>query len=90
VSAGSQSRAALVLALVAVVLAATGVAQSAGTAVRKALRPGGVLRLDRHAKVPVAALPKVRAAKNADALAGKTTSSPRAAARIPSISAPGA
>jgi hypothetical protein len=39
------------------------------------LRPGAVVRLNRHGKIPLAALPKVRGARNADRLAGRRASS---------------
>jgi hypothetical protein len=35
------------------------------------IKPGGILRLDKKAKVPQKALPKVRAARNSDRLAGR-------------------
>jgi hypothetical protein len=74
VSPRATSGAALAVALVALVLSATGVAQSATKKVKSALRPHAVLRLDSHAKVPVKALPKVRSAVNADTLQGKKLS----------------
>jgi hypothetical protein len=67
--------AALVVSLVALTMSVTGAAE----AVRKGLRHGGsskprphaLLRLDRHGKVPVRAIPMVRRAKRADRLGSK-------------------
>ena len=59
--------AALAVSLVAVILALTGMAGAA-------LKPHAVLRLDKHGKVPVTALPKVPKAKNADRLGNRKAS----------------
>jgi hypothetical protein len=53
------------MAVVLVLASATVVVAAGG------LKPGGVLRLDKRGKVPQKALPKVRASRNADRLAGR-------------------
>ncbi len=58
--------AALVIAVLALVLSTTGVADAARKAVSRKLRPNAVLRLDSKAKIPVKALPKVPRATRAD------------------------
>lgn len=71
-----KSTAALVLAFIAVVLSVTGVGEAArrqlASAVSGTPRPHAVLRLDGKGRVPLAALPKVRAARNADRVGGRT------------------
>lgn len=63
--------AALVIAVLALVLSTTGLADAAKKAVSAKLRPGGVLRLDAKAKVPMKALPKVPRAVRADRVGGQ-------------------
>jgi hypothetical protein len=53
------------MTVVLVLASATAVIAAGG------LKPGGLLRLDRKGKVPHKALPKVRASRNADRLAGR-------------------
>jgi hypothetical protein len=53
------------MAVVLLLASATAVVAAGG------LKPGGVLRLDKRGKVPQKALPKVRASRNADRLAGR-------------------
>jgi hypothetical protein len=53
------------MTVVLVLASATAVIAAGG------LKPGGLLRLDRKGKVPQKALPKVRASRNADRLAGR-------------------
>jgi hypothetical protein len=72
------ARAALAVAVAALVLSMTGVSD----AVRKHVfpsastkpRPYGVLRLNKHKQFPASAIPKVRAAKRADKVGGKRAS----------------
>ena len=66
--------AALVIAVLALVLSTTGLADAAKKAVSQKLRPNAVLRLDSKAKVPVKALPtlpKVARATRADNVGGQ-------------------
>ena len=66
--------AALVLALTAAVLSTTGVADGAKARLVRVVskpKPRAVLRLDKRARFPARAIPKVRAARNADRLNGK-------------------
>ncbi len=70
-----RKHAALVLALLAVVLSFTGVADAAREAAVKIVskpRPNAVLKLDKKGKFPAKAIPKVAAAKRADRLGGKS------------------
>jgi hypothetical protein len=53
------------MTVVLVLASATAVVAAGG------LKPGGLLRLDKKGKVPQKALPKVRASRNADRLAGR-------------------
>jgi hypothetical protein len=53
------------MAVVLLLASATAVVAAGG------LKPGGVLRLDKRGKVPLKALPKVKASRNADRLAGR-------------------
>ena len=53
------------MTVVLVLASATAVIAAGG------LKPGGLLRLDKKGKVPQKALPKVRASRNADRLAGR-------------------
>lgn len=64
--------AALVLALIAVALSVTGVADAARKALVTQLKPGAVVRLDAKKKVPAKVLPTVSRAKSADAVGGQT------------------
>ena len=70
--------AALAVAIVSLVLSATGVSE----AVRRGLlsgastkpKPFGVLRLNKHKKFPARVIPKVRSARNADRVGGRRAS----------------
>jgi hypothetical protein len=67
--------AALVVALFALVLSTTPVADAARTAAVRFVtkpKPHAVLKLDAKGRFPAKAIPKVSSAKNADKLAGKT------------------
>jgi hypothetical protein len=66
-----RKNAALIVALLAVVFALTGVADAALKVVSKP-RPNAVLKLDRKGKFPAKAIPKVASAKNADRVGGKS------------------
>ena len=66
-----RNHAALIVALLAVVLALTGVADAALKVVSKP-RPNAVLKLDRKGRFPAAAIPKVASAKNADRVGKKS------------------
>jgi hypothetical protein len=61
----------LAVAVLALVLAVSGVADAALKVVSKP-KPNAVLKLDRKGKFPAKAIPKVASAKNADRLGGKT------------------
>jgi hypothetical protein len=65
--------AALVVALVALISSTTGLADAAKHAVLGSSKPkpGGLLRLDRHAKFPVKAIPTVKLATKANKLSSK-------------------
>lgn len=63
--------AALVIAVLALVLSVTGLADAARQAVRQQLRPGAVVRLDSKRKVPTRVLPKVPRATRADNVGGQ-------------------
>lgn len=63
--------AALVVAVLALVLSTTGLADAARTAVRQQLKPNAVVRLDAKRKVPSKLLPKVPRATRADNLGGQ-------------------
>ncbi len=64
---------AVLLALVAVVLSTTAESDAARSLPGPSVKPRkfGILRLDRKAKFPVAAIPKVRRARNADRVGGR-------------------
>jgi hypothetical protein len=66
-----RKHAALAIALLAVVLSLTGVADAALKVVSKP-KPNAVLKLDRKGKFPAKAIPKVASARNADTLGGRT------------------
>ncbi len=63
--------AALVIAVLALVLSTTGLAEAGRKAVGQKLRPNAVLRLDAKAKVPTRALRKVPRATRADNVGGQ-------------------
>lgn len=68
-----KKHAALIVALLALVLSFTGVADAARQAVANVVskpKPNAVLRLDKKGKFPAKAIPKVDAAKRADRLGG--------------------
>ncbi len=71
--------AALVLSLLALVAATTGWAEAARTAVLPGPsvkpRPFGILRLDKRRQFPASAIPKVRSARNADRVGGRSAAS---------------
>lgn len=72
--------AAITIAVIALVMSVSGMADAARHAVRSALRPGAAVRLDSHKKIPVAVLPKLpqsilpllARARDADHLGGKS------------------
>jgi len=67
--------AALVVALLALVLSVTGVADAARAAAVRFVskpRPNAVLKLDKKGKFPAKAIPKVASARSADRLGGRT------------------
>jgi hypothetical protein len=66
-----RKHAALAVAMLAVVLSLTGVADAALKVVSKP-KPNAVLKLDRKGKFPAKAIPKVASAKNADTVGGKS------------------
>jgi hypothetical protein len=79
VKSRNLARAALALSVLALVVSATGWSHAAVSAVQSALpgpskrpRPFGILRLDRRARFPVRAIPKVAAARRADRVGGRT------------------
>ena len=79
-----KSTAALVVAVIALVLSFTGAGEAARKAVEARLKPGQVVRLDKRAKVPAAAIPRLPASalpkrvRDSARLAGKPASAYRA------------
>jgi hypothetical protein len=68
-----KKHAALIVALLALVLSFTGVADAARDTVAKVVskpKPNAVLKLDKKGKFPAKAIPKVASAKNADRVGG--------------------
>lgn len=70
-----KSYAALIIAVLALVASLTGAADAAKRAITGAStkpRPYGVLKLNKHKRFPASVIPKVRAAKRADRVGGRT------------------
>ena len=70
-----MSRAALALSMLAVVLSFTGAAEAARQTLANVVskpKPKAVLRLDGKGRFPASAIPKVRAAREADTLGGRS------------------
>lgn len=65
-------RAAFAVALAALVLSTTGLADAARKAVTQQFKPNAVVRLDKNRKIPAKVLPKVASARAADRVDGKT------------------
>ncbi|WP_158276853.1 hypothetical protein [Paraconexibacter algicola] len=71
----SVARAALVLATFALVASTTGLADAARSSIARVVsspKPNSVLKLDKNARFPARAIPKVASARSADRVGGKT------------------